>query len=85
MRPDRGPASGHVHRRLVDLEAEARFARERYQLYRAKVYGPRLTSEGRLRELERQSKLADRLLARGKSDCSQQGAEGPADPNVQAI
>ena len=39
--------------RLVELEAEARHARERYQLYRAKAYGPRLTSAGRLRELER--------------------------------
>jgi len=48
--------------RLVALEAEARYARERYQLYRAKAYGPRLTSAGRLRELERTSKLADSRL-----------------------
>jgi hypothetical protein len=60
------PSKG-LNRRLVDLEAEARYARERYQLYRAKAYGPRLTSSGRLRELERQSKLADRLLARAKA------------------
>lgn len=54
--------------RLVDLEAEARFARERYQLYRARAYGPRLTSAERLRELERRSRLADRLLARARAD-----------------
>lgn len=54
--------------RFVDLEAEARYARERYQLYRARAYGPHLTSRGRLRELERQSKLADRLLAQAKAD-----------------
>ena len=46
--------------RLAELEAEARYARERYQLYRAKAYGPRLTSAGRLRELERQSQSAQR-------------------------
>lgn len=46
--------------RLAELEAEARYAREGYQLYRAKAYGPRLTSAGHLRELERKSKLAER-------------------------
>ena len=55
--PSRGP-----NRHLVELEAEARHARERYRLYRAKAYGPRLTSPGRLRELERQSKFAQSRL-----------------------
>jgi len=54
--------------RLVALEAEARYARERYQLYRAKAYGPRLTSAGRLRELDRASMLADRRLDRARAD-----------------
>ena len=50
--------------RLVLLEAEARYARERYQLYKAKAYGPRATSPARLRELERAWKLAEsRLLS----------------------
>ena len=53
---------------LVALEAEARYARERYQLYRAKAYGPRLTSAGRLRELERTSKLAGRRLDRARAE-----------------
>jgi hypothetical protein len=39
--------------RIEDLEAEARYARERYELYRAKTYGPRPTTPARLRELER--------------------------------
>lgn len=68
MDSDPADASRGSSRRLVDLEAEARYARERYQLYRAKAYGHRLTSAGRLRELERKSKLADRLLARAKAD-----------------
>jgi len=39
--------------RIEVLEAEARYARERYELYRAKMYGQRPTTMSRLRELER--------------------------------
>lgn len=39
--------------RIEVLEAEARYARERYDLYRAKMYGPRPTTASRLSELER--------------------------------
>jgi hypothetical protein len=38
---------------LDDLRANARYARERYQLYKVKVYGQRPTSPERLRELQR--------------------------------
>jgi hypothetical protein len=51
---------------LLELEAEARYARERYQLYRARSYSSRLTSHQRLRELEQTSKLAERRLNRAK-------------------
>jgi hypothetical protein len=44
---------------LEDLRAKARFARERYQLYKAKAYGPRLTSPVRLRELQHAHEQAD--------------------------
>jgi hypothetical protein len=57
-----------AHARLVELEAEERYARERYQLYKARAYGSRLTSAGRLRELERSSKLAKRRLDRARAD-----------------
>jgi hypothetical protein len=53
---------------LRELEAEARYARERYQLYKARAYGSRLTSARRLRELEQRSKLAKRRLERAKAD-----------------
>jgi hypothetical protein len=43
---------------IVDLQSEARHARERLDLYRAKMYGPRPTSMTRLRELERVSEAA---------------------------
>ena len=53
-------------RRLTELEAEARYARERHQLYRAKAQGPRATSVGRLRELERESQRAQGRLDHAK-------------------
>jgi len=52
---------------LLMLKVEARYARERYQLYRAKAYGPRPTSPARLRELERAWKLAESRLHRGQT------------------
>jgi hypothetical protein len=61
--PGAGPATTAS---LVMLEAEARYARERYELYKAKAYGSRLTSPGRLRELERRSRLAKRRLDQAK-------------------
>jgi hypothetical protein len=53
-------------RRLEGLEADARYASERYRLYRAKVSGPQPTSNGRLRELEREAKSAQRTLERAR-------------------
>jgi hypothetical protein len=38
---------------LEDLRAEARYRRERYDLYKAKMYGGRPTSPARLKELKR--------------------------------
>jgi hypothetical protein len=67
---------GAANADLRILEAEERYARERYQLYRAKAYGPRLTSPGRLRELERRSKLADSRLDRARADQGQLAPDG---------
>ncbi|MGD0453598.1 MAG: hypothetical protein ABSB69_08365 [Solirubrobacteraceae bacterium] len=49
-------------RRMEELQAEARYHRERYDLYKAKAYGPRLTSVTRLKELERRHQGADSRL-----------------------
>ena len=49
-------------RHLDDLRAHAQHARQRYQLYKAKVYGPRATSLARLRELERAYEQAEARL-----------------------
>lgn len=74
-RPDRPPSrrrraaaravsSGSAS--IEALEAEARYARERYHLYRAKTYGPRPTSPARLRELERVLEGAEARLRRAR-------------------
>jgi hypothetical protein len=50
--------------RLTRLRMDARYHRERRDLYRAKVYGPRPTSPERLDELERvYERAAERLRA----------------------
>jgi hypothetical protein len=48
--------------RIEDLRAEARYHRERYDLYRAKMYGQRPTTMGRLREIERAHQAAEARL-----------------------
>ena len=48
--------------RIEDLRVEARYWRERCELYRAKEYGPRPTRPGRLRELQRTADGAEARL-----------------------
>jgi len=57
------------------LRAEARYHRERYDLYRAKVYGPRPTTAARLRELERAHLAADARLRRAERARASPGAD----------
>jgi len=61
-----GPAA------IETLEAEARYARERYDLYRAKTYGPRPTSMVRLLALQRMSEGADARLRRAREAQAEQ-------------
>jgi hypothetical protein len=49
---------------LEELRAQARYRRERLDLYRARVYGPRPTSPVRLEELTREYELAVSSLKR---------------------
>ncbi len=48
--------------RVAELSAEARYARQRFDLYKAKSYGPRATNPTRLRKLGRASELAETRL-----------------------
>jgi hypothetical protein len=52
--------------RLEELLAEARYQRQRYDLYRAKMYGSRPTTMTRLRELERAYRGAAARLRRAQ-------------------
>jgi hypothetical protein len=49
-------------RHLDDLRAQAQHARQRYDLYKAKAYGPSPTSPTRMRELQRACEQAEARL-----------------------
>jgi len=53
---------------LEQLRAEARYLRERRDLYRARVYGPRLARVSRLEELERQYERAESRLQQAERE-----------------
>ncbi len=53
---------------LDDLRAQAKYAHERYQLYKAKTYGQRLTSPVRLRELQRAYEQAEARLRAAEAE-----------------
>ena len=55
-------------RHLDDLRVQARYARERYDLYKAKAYGPRPTSPARLRELQRECERAEARLRAAQAE-----------------
>ena len=60
--------SADAARRLAELEAAARWSRERRDLYRAKSYGPRPTTPARMRELEHESTQAEERLRAFKAE-----------------
>ena len=60
--------------RLAELRAEARHARDRLDLYRAKMYGPRPTSTARLRELERAHAGAQARLEHAERELAEDGS-----------
>jgi hypothetical protein len=57
------------------LQAEARHARERRDLYRAKMYGQRPTSIGRMKELERAHLGAEARLRRAEQASAPDGGD----------
>jgi len=63
--------------RLDDLRAQAQYARQRYDLYKAKAYSQRLTSPARMRELER-------ACARAENELRFAEAEAEAEANCGA-
>ena len=66
--------------RLDELREEARYRRERLELYKARMYGGRARSESRLREYERASEGASARLRRAAARLSSSSAERLGDP-----
>jgi hypothetical protein len=56
--------------RLEDLRHEARYRRERLELYRARLYGGRRATLAKLRELERSSDGATARLRAAEAAAS---------------
>ena len=54
--------------RLEEMRADVLYRRNRLDLYRAKVYGPRATELSRLEELEREYELAVSSLRRAERE-----------------
>jgi hypothetical protein len=54
--------------RIKELRAEARYRRERYDLYWAKIYAGRPKTTARLSELERAHQGADARLRRAQQE-----------------
>jgi hypothetical protein len=65
--------------RLDELREEARYRRERLELYRARMYGGRARSAYRLREYERASEGASARLRRAEARLSGSSAERRGD------
>ena len=64
---DRVDATRDERNELERLRDEARYRRERLDLYRARLYGGRAASQGKLRELERASDGAAARLRRAEA------------------
>jgi hypothetical protein len=62
-------------RRIEEIRAEAKYHRERLDLYKAKTYGSRPTSEVRMRELARRSTGADSRLREAQQENARERLE----------
>ena len=68
---------------LDDLLAQALYARQRFDLYKAKAYGPRPTSPARMRELQRACEQAEARLraAEAQERRARTTSDNPPDPS----
>jgi hypothetical protein len=62
-------------KQIESLRAEARYARERYDLYQAKTYGSRPTTATRLNELRRISQGATERLQKAEAELAAQSSD----------
>jgi hypothetical protein len=61
-------ASASTRRRIDELASQAKNARRRYDLYKAKAYSSKPTSQEKLHELKRESEFAQMRLIRARAD-----------------
>jgi hypothetical protein len=66
-------------RPLEELEAEARYQRERLALYRAKAYGSQDTSGARMRKLQQASDQAEERLRAARRERRSSDTGTPAE------
>jgi len=64
-----------------DLRLQAQYARQRYDLYKAKAYGQRPTSPARMRELERACQRAQARLRAAEAEERRARTTGDATPD----
>jgi hypothetical protein len=67
---------------LEDLRAQALHARQRYDLYKARAYGQRPTSETRMRELQRASEQAEARLRAAEAEDRRARLESDSAPGA---
>jgi hypothetical protein len=63
--------------RLDELRSQARYARQRYDLYKARAYGPRLTSPARLDQLRRECARAQASLRFAQAEAGRSTQPAP--------
>lgn len=73
--------------RLDELRMQAQHARQRYDLYKARAYGPRATSATRMRELERECARAEAALRFAKAEAKRAAADAqdPSGPGSHTV
>jgi hypothetical protein len=68
-------------RHLDDLRVQAQYARQRYDLYKARAYGQRPTSPAHMRELQRACEQAEARLRAAEDEQRQAGTTDDTTPD----
>jgi hypothetical protein len=68
-------------RQLDELRVQAQYARQRYDLYKARAYGQRPTSPARMQELQRACEQAEARLRAAEAEERRARSTGDTTPN----
>jgi len=72
-------------KRLDELRAQAQYARQRRDLYKARAYGPRMTSPVRMRELEREHERAEAALRFAELEARREPEDEPENQKPRPV